>query len=148
MSDPRLMGQEVTIRFTKAGAIVNSIDAIGSFNDSVLLEIKESAFLGEPENRYEEVLNGYSFNLEFQVSNAQWLDMQEAIIARARRETPDVKFSVVRVDKYSNGDTAVITYMDVKFGAQPTSIASRQEYVKVSIEGRCSKRTVKKNGLI
>ena len=148
MADPRLMGQEVTVRLTNAGSLVTEVTAIGNFNESVLLEIKESGFLGEGENRYDEIHNGFSGDLEFQPENAGWIDVQEAIIARARRETPEVQFSIIRVDSFSNGDTLTYTYMDVKFGAQPTSIAGRTEYAKTKIEFRCSKRAVKKNGLI
>jgi len=35
----------------------------------------------------------------------------------------------------------------VRFGAQPTSIASRGDFVKVKVEGKSSERTVQKNSL-
>lgn len=148
MADPRLMGQEVTVRLTQAGSLVTEVTAIANFNEEVNIEIKESSFLGEGENRYDEVFNGFGGDLEFQPENAGWVDVQEAIIARARRETPEVQFSIIRVDSFSNGDTLTYTYMDVKFGPQPTSLSGRTEYAKTKFSFKCSKRAVKKNGLI
>lgn len=147
MADSRLKGQEVEIRLTQAGTPVSSVSAIGSFNDAVMLETKQDGFLGETVDRFDDVLKGYSFDLEFQISNAAWIDMQNAIIDRATRKTPDVVFNVIRTDFYSNGDTLIFTYKDVKFGPQPTSIGNRGDFVKVKLEGKCSERSTKKNAL-
>lgn len=147
MADARLKGQEVEIRLTRAGSVENAIAAIGTFNDQVMLETKQDGFLGELTDRFDDVMRGYGFDLEFQVSEASWIDFQTAMIDRSQRSTPDVLFNVIRTDFYSNGDTLVITYMDVKFGAQPTTIASRGDFVKVKLEGKCSQRSVQKNAL-
>lgn len=147
MADARLKGQEVEIRVTRGGSVVNSITAIGTFNDQVMIETLQDGFLGEVTDRFDDIVKGYGFDLEFQVSEAAWIDFQQATIDRAQRLTPDVIFNVIRTDFYSNGDTLIITYMDVKFGPQPTSIASRADFVKVRLEGKCSNRTVQKNSL-
>lgn len=147
MADSRLKGQEVEVRVTRAGSVESSIAAIGTFNDQVMLETKQDGFLGELTDRFDDIMRGYGFDLEFQVSEAAWIDFQEAMIARSQRLTPDVVFNVIRTDFYSNGDTLIITYMDVKFGAQPTTIASRGDFVKVKLEGKCSQRSVQKNSL-
>ncbi|HOA00801.1 MAG TPA: hypothetical protein PKI27_00685 [Dermatophilaceae bacterium] len=147
MADARLKGQEVEIRLVQAGQPLTTIAAIGSFNDSVMLETKQDGFLGEPVDRFDDILRGYSMDLEFQVTQAAWVDFQTAIIDRAQRKTPDMVFNVVRTDFYSNGDTLILTYKDVRFGAQPTSIASRGDFVKVKVEGKSSERTVQKNSL-
>jgi len=147
VADSRLKGQEVEVRVTRAGSVENAIAAIGTFNDQVMLETKQDGFLGELTDRFDDIMRGYGFDLEFQVSEAAWIDFQEAMIARSQRLTPDVVFNVIRTDFYSNGDTLIITYMDVKFGAQPTTIASRGDFVKVKLEGKCSQRSVQKNSL-
>ena len=67
MSDARLKGQEVEIRLTQAGSAVSSIDAIGNFNDSVMLETKQDGFIGETTDRFDDVLHGFSFDLEFRL---------------------------------------------------------------------------------
>lgn len=142
-----MKGQEVEIRITRAGSPENTISAIGNFNDNVMLETKQDGFLGEIVDRFDDVMRGYGFDLEFQVSEAAWIDFQTAMIDRSQRATPDVIFNVIRSDFYSNGDTLIFTYMDVKFGGQPTTIASRGDFVKVKLEGKCSQRSVQKNAL-
>lgn len=129
-ADLRLRGQEVSIKVTAAGQLVTAIDSVASFDDSIMFEIKEDGFLGEVANRFDEVLNGYSGNLEMQVTNAKWLNFTGQIEARAKRQQPALVFNMVRTDFFANGDSAVITYPDVKFGAIPTTVGGRQEFVK------------------
>lgn len=148
MADKRLKGQEVSLRIVAAGVVQDTVDAIGTFNDSVDLEIKKNGFLGETSQRFDENINGYSGGLDFQVSKATWLNLVMAIEARARRETPDVEFNIVRTDLFANGQSAVITYKDVYFGPIPTSIPSREEFVKVSLTFGCTEREIQINNLL
>jgi hypothetical protein len=148
MADARLKGQEVEIRITRDAGVQSSISAIGTFNDSVMLETKQDGFLGELADRFDDVMRGYSFDLEFQISEAAWVDFQRSMIDRSQRKTPDVVFNVIRTDFYTNGDTLIMTYLDVKFGAQPTTIASRGDFVKVKLEGKCSERSDQKNSFL
>lgn len=143
----RLKGQEVEVRVVNAGAVVTAIAAVGTFNEQTMLETKQDGFLGEGVDRFDDILRGYGFDMEFQVAEASWIDLQTAIIDRAQRKTPEVVFNVIRTDFYANGDTLIVTYTDVKFGAQPLSIASRGDFVKVKLEGKCSERSIQKNSL-
>jgi hypothetical protein len=146
-ADLRLKGQEVVLRIVEGGVLVNEINSIGSFNDNTAFTITEDGFLGEPVNRFDEVLDGYGGDFEMQVNTPLWHNLQEDIARRARRELPNLVFNIVRTDFYANGQTAIITYTDVKFGPQPTSIASRKDFVKVRMEFRCSERAVQVNAI-
>jgi hypothetical protein len=143
----RLKGQEVSIRVLLGAALFASIDSVGSANEEVDLEIKSDGFLGEPVNRFDEILNGYGGDFEMQTTNSAWIQLQQAIIARATRTTPGLTFNVVRLDLYENGDSNVFTYQDVKWGAMPTSIGSRGDYVKVKANFKTSTRSVQTNQL-
>ena len=143
----RLKGQEIILQAVSAGQVVTEVSAIASFNDSVMLELKEDQFLGEPVNRFDQVLNGFSGDFEFQLEEATWTDFVNLIVAKAKREQPDLLFNMVRTDFYPNGQTAVIVYQDVSWGAIPTTIASKNDFVKVKMEFRCSKRSVSVNSL-
>lgn len=145
--DQRLKGQEVSIRIINAGVVVAEIDTVSSFNDEVALELKEDGFLGETANRFDEILNGYGGDMEIQISKANWVLLQQAIIDRAQRKTPEVVFNVVRTDLFSNGDSAIFTYSDVKWGPIPTSVASRGDFVKPKLQFKCSERPYKLNSL-
>lgn len=136
--DQRLKGQEVEIRITQAGVLSTAIKAPASFNETVKFEKKEDGFLGETTNRYDTIYNGVDGSIEFQVSDQEWMLLQQAIQDKARRKTPDVKFNLVRTDFYANGDTPSRTYTDVEFGPQPTSVASRGDFVKVTLDFSCS----------
>lgn len=143
----RLKGQEISIRVVQDATTVDTLDSIGSFNEEVALEIKEDGFLGEPVNRFDEILNGFSGDFEMQLTNAAWVRWQQAIIDRATRRRPALKFNVVRTDFYASGDSSIFTYKDVKWGAQPTSLGSRGDYVKVKASFKCSERAVQTNAL-
>lgn len=140
MPDQRIKGQEISVRVVQAGNVINSIDSISAFNDSVALELKEEGYIGETVNRFDEILNGYGGDFEFTVHRGDWNDLVKAITDRAERVTPDVQFNVVRVDFYPNGDTVTYTYSNVFWGPIPTSVASRGDYVKPRMEFRCSER--------
>ena len=146
--DARLRGQEMSIRVINSGSLITELNSIGAFNDEAKLELKEDGFLGEPVNRFDEIFNGFGGDFEMQVTTAKWVEFQQAVIARAKRETPAVTFNVVRTDFYSNGETAVFTYLDVKWGAMPTSVGGRADYVKVKAQFACSDRPVQVNSLL
>ncbi len=140
-NDLRLRGQEVELRMFADSVLEDSISLVSSFDETFKLEKKEDGFLGEVTNRYDDIFNGIDGKLDVQVNTAAWMPFQQAIKARAQRRTPAVRFNLVRTDFYANGETAIVTYADVKFGPMPTSVAGRGEFVKVSIDFSCSDRT-------
>jgi hypothetical protein len=143
----RLKGQEVSIRVVQDATTVDTLDSISSMNDEVALEIKEDGFLGEPVNRFDEILNGYGGDFEMQLTNANWTRWQQAIIDRATRRKPSLKFNIVRTDFYASGDSSIFTYKDVKWGSMPTTIGARGDFVKVKASFKCSERSVQTNAL-
>jgi len=146
-TQPRLKGQEISVRVLQDGRLLTSLDSIGSFNENVDLEMKQDGFLGEPTNRFDEVLNGFGGDFEMQTTSSGWMAWQLAVIDRATRRTPGTVFNVIRTDLYANGDSIIYTYADVKWGAQPTSVGSRGDFVKVKASFGCSERPVQVNQL-
>lgn len=147
MPDLRLKGQEISVRVVDAGQVVDSIDSVSSFNEEVKLELKEDGFLGETANRFDETMNGFGGDFEFQVHNARWVAFQRTIIDKAQRRAPGRIFNVVRTDFYPNGDSVVYTYIDVHWTSMPTSIAAKGEFVKVKATFSCSERPEEINAL-
>lgn len=139
-NDPRLRGQEVEVRIFANGVLQDSITAVASFEETFKLEKKEDGFLGEQSNRYDDIFNGIDGRMEFQVNSADWMLFQNAIKLRAQRKQPGTVINMVRTDFYANGQTAIVTYADCKFGASPTSVAGRGEFVKVSLDFSCTER--------
>lgn len=145
--DPRLKGQEISIRVTENGVVTDTLDSITTFNDEMKLETKEDGFLGEKVNRFDEVLNGYGGDFEMQTARASWIRFQQAIADRATRRKPNTVFNVIRTDLFANGSSLVFTYADVKWGAQPTTVGGRGEFVKVKASFVCSERHVIENAI-
>lgn len=139
-NDPRLRGQEVEIRIFTDSVLEDSITLVSSFEETFKLEKKEDGFLGETTNRYDHIFNGIDGKTEFQVNSSAWMRFQNAIKAQAQRKTPATVINLVRTDFYANGETAVVTYADCKFGASPTSVPARGDFVKVSLDFSCSDR--------
>lgn len=140
-TEPRLLGTDVSIRIVRDGGQVTTVNAVGSFNDEVKLEMKQDGFLGEPVDRFDTVHHGYGGDLEMQVNRHTWqTDFVASIEERAKRLVFHT-FNVVRTDRYSNGQNAVSTYKDVAWGPIPTSIPSRGDYVKVKLSWGCSERS-------
>jgi len=147
MTWQRLKGQEVEIRVISNGDILHVIKAVGSFNEQVMLEALQDGFLGEVVDRFDDILKGYGGDTEFQIHTAVWSKFQEDIVSRAQRKYPNMQFNVGVTEFYSDGSTRALTYVDVQFGQQTLSIASRSDYVKVKIEFKCSERLVTYNGV-
>lgn len=137
MPDPRLRGQEVEIRLVQDGVLSDAFLALSTFNDTHKFEKNEHGFLGEKQARHDFIYNGVDGSFEMQLENQRWMQFQAFIKAIARRETPDSVVNIVRTDFYANGDTPSRTYLDVKFGGQPTAIASRADFVKVTVDFSC-----------
>lgn len=140
MSDQRLRGQEAEIRIMRDGVMEASITMFTNMDDTAKFEKKEDGFLGETTNRYDFIFNGYDGKVEFQVHDTDWIKLQNAIKAKAMRKNVNTVINIVRTDYYANGQTAVITYMDLSFGPMPTTIPSRGDFVKVSMDFSCSDR--------
>ena len=131
----RVKGQEVTINIVVNGELQNTLVDILDFNMEILLETKAQGYLGETTNRHDDVYNGVKFDLELHLHTGDWFDFQYSIVQRARRVNPDTVFNIVSTIVFPNGEERSITVQDAKFGAQPLSISSRGEYVKVKLEG-------------
>lgn len=147
MSDPRLKGQEISIRIVTDAVVDSTIDSIASMNDEVMLELKEDGFLGELVNRFDEIFNGFGGDMEIQLTRADWLTVELAIIERAQRKVLSRVFNVIRTDLFGNGTSCVYTYADVKWGPIATTIASRADFVKVKMQFKCSERPTQVNAL-
>ena len=139
-NDPRLRGQEVEVRILTNGAIEDSITAVASFEETFKLEKKEDGFLGETSHRYDHIFNGIDGKVEFQINSTAWMTFQNQIKLQAQRKQPGTVINLVRTDYYANGQTAIVTYRDCKFGPSPTSVAGRNEFVKVSLDFSASER--------
>lgn len=137
MAERRLRGQEVEVRVSVGGTLSDAFTAIATISDTLKFAKSEDGFIGEDTNRHDFIYNGCDGSLEMQVSNQKWLKFQQVLKDIAQRKTPDVEINIIRTDFYANGDTPSRTYKDVKFGANPTTVGSRADFVKVTLDFSC-----------
>lgn len=137
MADQRLKGQEVQIQVIQGGQVVTAFNAIGSFNDTQKSEKIEQGYLGETTNRHDDIFNGFDGSFTFHMENSSWTNFSAAMIARQRRQQPELVFNIVRTDFFPNGETFTRTYLDVMFGPLPNSISDRGSYVEGTIDFSC-----------
>lgn len=150
MADPSLVlkGQEVKLVALQDGSPIQEINSVASFNENVDLALQQQGYLGEKVNRFDEILNGFGGDVEMHVNQPAWVRFQKSVIARAQRAAPDLQFNLVRVDYYASGGSTIFTYLDIKFGAMPTSIGSRADKVKVKFSFGCSERPTDVNSVV
>ena len=149
MSDNlRIKGQEISVRVVAAGALVASIDSVATMNDNDVLNLVNQGFLGETANRWDETFDGTTADFEIQLTKADAHDLDDQIKSKAKRETPDLVFNIVRTELYADGSSMIWTYPDVHWGGIGTTIASRGDYLKKKYNIGCSGKVPQKNGVV
>jgi hypothetical protein len=138
MPAQRIKGQEVQILIIRDGALEDTLTDIQNFNLEVQVELKVAGYLGEKNNRKDDIYNGVKFDMELHLHTQDWFTFMNALLDRSRRNTPDVVFNITAVLSYPNGDTPTVLIPDVHFGALPHNISSRGDYVKVKLEGEAN----------
>jgi hypothetical protein len=133
----RIKGQEVQILFVRAGVLEDTLTDTQDFEWEPKLELKEVGYLGEKSNRHDEIFNGMKFDGTLHLHSQDWFVFQQAIVARAKRQTPDVVFNVSSILNFPNGQTPSLLFPDAKFGAQTHAVRSRGDYVTVKVAGAC-----------
>ena len=137
MPSQRLKGQEVSILIVRDSVLENELVDIMGFNAEFQLEQIAQGYLGEKTERHDEIYKGTSGDFEMHTHSQDWLTFANAVMHRARGNTPDAIFNISAVMSYPNGQTPTILFPDVKFGAMPLSLGSRTDYAKVKISFVC-----------
>lgn len=147
-ADPRLLGQQVTIRVVAGAQVVTEINSITNFNHNTVLEIKQDGFLGEVTDRYDQVFSGYKGDFEVQPNTSDHYNFTTKVEEKAKRIQPSLAFNIIVTEFYPNGQTAIITYMDVVWGGIGDGVGSRKDFKKGKFEWACGERSLQLNNLI
>jgi hypothetical protein len=133
----RIKGQEISVLITEDDVLQANLVDTQNFNDEDMLEVLSHGYLGEKTERKDEVYKGKKFDLEMHLHDGDWFDFKQAIKDRAQRIRPNLVFNITVVWTFPNGQTRVVAYPNVHFGAIPTAISTRNDYVKVKLQGEC-----------
>jgi hypothetical protein len=135
MPSQRVKGQETQILYTRGGVLEDTLSNTQDFEFELKLELIEQGYLGEKSNRHDEIFNGVKFTGTLHVHTQDWINYVGAIVARAKRQTPDVIFNITSVWNLPNGQTPAVLIPDAHFGPVPHGMRTRKDYVTVKIEG-------------
>lgn len=138
MPDQRIKGQEVQILIVRAGQLEDTLVDIQSFNLSVDTALLSVGYLGEKTNRKDYIFNGIKGDLQLHLHKSAWFDFVASVIAKAKRETPDVEFNITGVMFFPNGEIKTMLIPDVAWGEIPHNVNSRGDYVSVRLQFEAS----------
>lgn len=142
----RIKGQEITVLITRGGILEDQITEIMNLNIEMVSETKVQGYLGEKNDRTDDIFNHVKFDMEIHPSSQAWFTLAKAIQDRQKRITPDVVINITAVLQFPNGDAPSIALNDCKFESIPHNIGSRGDYMKSKLSGVCDDISIT-NGL-
>lgn len=134
MGQSRIRGQEVSVLIVRDTTLEAELRDVQNFNLELLLEQKDQGYLGETTNRKDDIYNGVKGDFELNVHSQDIFVFQQAVLDRAKRATPDVKFNVSAILAMPSGETPTVLIPDIKFGGMPMNVGSRGDYVKFKVD--------------
>lgn len=135
----RIKGQNVVVQVMKDGALQARLDSFQSLSIEFELEQIEEGYLGEPANRYDSTFKGCKLSIEGHMSSRQALDFTNSVVERAKqRAGGPSRIDVIGSFAFPNGDFVNVVLIDVFFESIPIEAGGKDDYVKVSYEGRSS----------
>jgi hypothetical protein len=135
MAEQRIRGEQVQFRISRAGTLVRTLTAVKSMTFTALVEMVSRGYLGETTERKDEIYKGVSIEATFDVESPDAWDLIAAVrnraVARRYDNTTIITCSFTGLFAGANGVPIKrrMTVPDVKSGAMPIAIGSREEYV-------------------
>lgn len=135
----RIRGEQVTVIATGPAGIEEGVANVASFDWELEMEILRSKFLGETADQFDDIFLGHTGSMELEISDSAVFLMQQRIQDRAQRRTPaSTVFNITAAFALPNGTRVRLIFEDVSFGAQPLSVAGKDEYVTLGMDWGCS----------
>lgn len=131
----RLRGTDTEIRIIANSVLEDRITKVTNFSFEAKLEVKSQGFLGAHTDEHDDVYSGCSFSFELQLDGPEWFALQQKILKRVKRITPDAQFSIVSTLYFPDGTTKLVVIPNAKFSGQPLDVGGRTEYAKVKCAG-------------
>jgi hypothetical protein len=133
----RVKGQEVAILITRGGVLENTLVDIHNFNWEFNSEVKIQGYLGEKNDRTDDVYHHTKFDYEMHTHTQDWLRFVVAVHDRQKRNTPNLVINISAVLEYPGGDQPVLFLPDCKFGPIAIANPQRADYTNKKWQGAC-----------
>lgn len=131
----RIKGQENAILITRGGVLENTLVDIHSFNIEFNSEVKVMGYLGEKNDRTDDVYHHVKFDFEMHTHSQDWLHFLVALHDRQKRNDPNLVINISSVLEYPGGDQPVVFIPDAKFGPVADASAARADYINKKWQG-------------
>jgi hypothetical protein len=138
MSGLRIKGQEVELMLVVDGVVQASLTDFKSFEVMLNFEIKEEGFLGEKNDRYDEVYKGVSGSADMQNSSPDTFTFFDAVKSRAQRRTPGTLINAKATMNYPSGQKRRVIISNIFFDPMGLSFAGRTEYGATKLSFKAS----------
>jgi hypothetical protein len=131
----RVRGAEVQVRLTRNGQLEKTLTAVKSFQFEAMLEIKQEGYLGESNDRFDDIYKGCSGNMTFHPESQDAWTLVAFIRDRAARRSAqaDHHINVKFVANMPDGTRPSITIPDLKFSNIPFNAPQRDGYVEMTL---------------
>jgi hypothetical protein len=137
MAVDRLKGQECAISITVGGALQTYIDTVQSAEIEFELDLLEEGYLGETSDRVDSVFKLMRVSLTCHLSQGDYLQLADAIVARAQRRAGGApQIDLIGTFAFPNGDLPSILVPDIYFESIPLNIGGRDEFVEMTLSGK------------
>jgi len=142
MALQRIKGQEVEVLLVVDGAVQATLTDIQSFEAMLQFEVLEEGYLGEKNNRYDEVYKGTNGAIEMHNSSPDLFRFFQSIKDRAQRQSPGTVVNVKATMNYPSGERRRMIFQDIFFDPMGLSFAGRTEYGVTKLDYKCSEYRV------
>jgi hypothetical protein len=131
----RVRGAEVQVRLTRNGVLEKTLTAVKSFQFEAMLEIKQEGYLGESNDRFDDIYKGCSGNLTFHPESQDVWTLMAFIRDRAARRSAqaDHHVNLKFVCNLPDGTRPSITIPDAKFSNIPLNAPQRDGYLECTL---------------
>jgi len=136
----RVKGQEVEIRITQNGAQIAALNNVKDGDFEFKLKKLQEGFLGATTDEYDEVFEGMDGKFTIQMSDAASFDLVKAIVDRARRVAGAIntRINIAANIRFPGAPQRRVYLMNCFFGAVPTNMPARDQYMTQTFEFSCS----------
>lgn len=141
MSAQHLQGQDVTLRISQDGAIVDSLAGITSCEVVLDVSAEQLDFLGETSPRFEEVSGGVTINLDIRHRDPAYLRLMQAIQDRAEHKRPGLEFSASMKLAFPNGRRPVVLIRDLAWNSPNLNSGGRREFTTSRLTAKAPRIT-------
>lgn len=136
----RILGQEVTVRVARGGAILSTITAIKDFSFTYESTVIEEGYLGEKADRKDDIFKGCSGSFTVHPEDSSFLELVDWIKRRQQRDpaTLGVKINATVTFAYADGTRPRVMFPDMKFESTAINSPGRDQFVTGALSWKCS----------